>query len=95
LAAEEGGKVMGNIYIFFTPGLRNEASISNLFVAKSQRRKKIGSALITEAINWLKQKGVKRVRMVVYRKNKNALSFLKKFGFKKEPIKVFWLTKPI
>jgi len=95
LLAEEDDRIIGNIYIFFAPGLRREGTISNLFVIKSQRKKGVASKLMATAIEWLQKRGLKRIRMVVHKKNRTALSFLKKFGFKKEPIKVFWLIKSI
>lgn len=93
LVAEENGKIIGNIDVHFTPGLRKEGSLYNLFVIKSKRGRGIGSELMNEGINLLKQKEIKSIRMIVHRKNINALSFLRKFNFKKEPIKVFWLRK--
>jgi ribosomal protein S18 acetylase RimI-like enzyme len=91
--AEKGKEIVGNVSIMVCPHLRKEGTIYGLFVIKSQRRKGIGTKLMLKALEYLKKKSVKRVRVIVHRKNKIALSFLKKFNFSKEPIKVFWLTK--
>lgn len=93
--AEKDGKVVGNASLFFAPGLRNEGTIFNVFVSKHQRRQGIGSKLVTEAAKWLEKHEIKEIRMVVHRKNKVGLLFLRKLKFKKEPIKVFWMAKSI
>lgn len=93
--AEKKGRIVGNVHIFFAPGLRKEGTIFNLFVIKSARRKGIASRLLTKAIDWSKKQKIKKVIMVIHKNNEDGLFFLKKFGFKKEPITVFWLTKSI
>ena len=93
--AEEKDKIVGFVYATFSPGILKSGWISEIFVAETFRQKGIGSQLIEKGIDWLKQKGAKRVELTAYKINHKALSFYKKHQFKKQPAKFIRLGKEI
>ncbi len=51
-------------------------------VIKEYREEGIGNVLLKETLNWAKKLGIKIVILDVFKTNKRALNFYKKFGFK-------------
>ena len=83
LVAEGKDQIIGylwgrmTIYIYKKTGY-----FDDVFVRKEFRGKKIGTSLIKDFISIMKKKGVKRFRLGVSIRNKDALKFYKKLGFK-------------
>ena len=55
--------------------------IEELFVKKDFRNKGVGRRLVKKFIGWSKKKGVRRILVIVYSKNKKGINFYKKIGF--------------
>jgi GNAT superfamily N-acetyltransferase len=62
--------------------LPNYAEAENMFVLPEYRSKGIGTKLLKEFLKWCKAKGSKRVKLVVDSRNKKALDFDRRIGFK-------------
>jgi len=79
IIAENKGKVVG----YTICELKNDsAEIISLAVASTWRQKGIGKALTSFLINHFKESGIKEIFLHVRIKNKVAVSFYQKFGFK-------------
>lgn len=80
LVADEGGVVRG--YIDMTVQAWHMTGwINNLVVAKSSRRRGIGSALLKAAVRWGYEQGLKQVVAETQTKNYPAICFYQKNGF--------------
>jgi ribosomal protein S18 acetylase RimI-like enzyme len=55
--------------------------IDNLVVDESERRKGAGTALVREALDWLKSRGMTRVELNVAEVNEAGIAFWKSQGF--------------
>ena len=62
--------------------------VSNLFIQKKYRNKGLGKKLLTASLKWLKQNKVKYISLEIHLKNKNALKFYRKLGFKDYTLKL-------
>lgn len=93
--AQKDEEIIGYVVARFSPGLCTSGRINEILVTKSERGKGIGTKLVERALSLLKKKGVKRVKLWVYKKNKKALTLYERLGFEKEPSKVFILGKEI
>lgn len=93
--AEENGEITGFIIPTFSPGVTRSGWIGSIFISEPFRRKGTGSKLMEKGIDWLKQKGAKKVELTAYEVNQEALSFYKKNNFKKQPVKFVRLGKKI
>jgi ribosomal protein S18 acetylase RimI-like enzyme len=58
------------------------AYIWDLFVLKEYRNRGIGTALIKDAIDYLKSTGVDKIGLLVNYRNENAKKMFEKIGFK-------------
>lgn len=58
------------------------AYIWDLFVLKEYRQMGIGTALLNEAIEYLRLQGANRIALLVNYWNENAKKFFEKLGFK-------------
>jgi len=56
--------------------------IENMGVTSNARHKGIGGMLISELVNLINEKGIKKIYVTSYLKNNNAVEFYKKNGFK-------------
>ena len=93
-AAAEGSKIIGMIsakiyYALPTHNSEKRGYLSNLFVEKEFRKKKVGSKLAEKAIDWLKSQGAKTVRGEIYCENTASIEFCKSLGFKEYSLKIF------
>jgi len=61
---------------------QNYGYIDDIFILKEFRKKGLGVKLINDFIKKIKKKKVKRIRLGVNIKNKNAIKVYKKLGFK-------------
>ncbi len=59
----------------------NTGWINNLAVARSQRRQRIGQALLQAGIQWSRERGLGRLMVEAQTKNYPAISFYQKQGF--------------
>jgi diamine N-acetyltransferase len=57
--------------------------IDSIFIKAEQRRKGIGTELITLAIHWLQNQKCETIRVAIAEGNENALDFYRRFGFEK------------
>ncbi|MDD5651388.1 MAG: GNAT family N-acetyltransferase [Candidatus Nanoarchaeia archaeon] len=80
------GKIVGYLIgaINKTESYRNIkkiAEIDNMFILPQFRGLNIGSSLYNKFINWMKTKGIKKIRVIASSKNGKAIDFYKKNGF--------------
>ena len=55
--------------------------LKNMFVLEEYRGKGIGTELINKFIEWCKERGTKRIRIVASVQNKKAIELYRKLGF--------------
>ena len=79
IVAENNGKIIG-----YTTGRPKEelAEIISLAVDPTWRQKGVGAKLTNFLIEHFKEKGLKEISLCVRTKNKKAISFYQKLGFK-------------
>ncbi|WP_297534776.1 ribosomal protein S18-alanine N-acetyltransferase [Thermococcus sp.] len=81
LVAEYNGKVIGYVMAYLRPDL--EGHIMSIAVDKRYRGNGIGSALLTEAIERLIERGARYIGLEVRVSNEKAIKLYERFGFKK------------
>lgn len=90
LKATKNNQILGYISLeLITP----DANICNIAVTEKARAKGIGSMLVTQALNFLKQQGIERVLLEVAKDNLAALSLYEKAGFKNIAVRPFYYGK--
>jgi ribosomal protein S18 acetylase RimI-like enzyme len=85
--AREGNSIVGFVQLYYTfssLSLGKVAIINDLFVEPKSRKKKIGSMLISQAIEHGKEKKVSFLTLSTQIANTNAQELYKKLGFKKD-----------
>ena len=87
IAETENGKLIGYIIgtiltprPWRTPGIY--AELESIFVEKEHQGSGLGSKLINNFVDWCKTNKVNRTSLLVDPKNKSAIEFYKKYGFK-------------
>jgi RimJ/RimL family protein N-acetyltransferase len=55
-----------------------------LMVAKSHRRRGVGSALLEAAVGWARSRGVQKLELHVFPHNEGAIRLYEQFGFEQE-----------
>lgn len=93
LVAEDGGKVIGNIFIIHYG--KKVSYLFRLAVRKEVREKGIGSALIKKAEEVIKQRGATEVGLYVDSGNLNLQDFYKKRSFKISPKTYYYMWKEL
>lgn len=92
LVAEYKSEIIGYLAAFiwrFEPFLKvKRAELENMFVQEEYRSLGIGSKLVKEFFRWCKDKGVKKGRVVTFTRNKKAINFYMKNGFKDHEVKL-------
>lgn len=78
IASEAKGKLTG---FLIARHARDEAEILNLAVAPEERRKGLGQALLSAAVESFRLRGVSRVFLEVRESNRPAIAFYEKRGF--------------
>lgn len=58
------------------------AEIENMYIKEKYRKRGVGAALVKAVLKLAKQKGARRFRVEVLIKNKSAVKFYRKLGFK-------------
>ncbi|WP_457742372.1 ribosomal protein S18-alanine N-acetyltransferase [Thermococcus sp.] len=81
LVAEYNGKVVGYVMAYLRPDL--EGHIMSIAVDSAYRGNGIGSALLTEAIERLIERGARYIGLEVRVSNEGAIRLYERFGFKK------------
>ncbi len=78
--------IVGWVHIFRTERIESECfgEIGGLIVSKGYRNQGIGKKLILAAETWLKQHGIKRLRVRSNIKRNESHNFYSKLGFEKE-----------
>jgi ribosomal protein S18 acetylase RimI-like enzyme len=85
--AERQGRIVGYVYAAIEPlswkELRDEAGfIHDLLVADDARRLGIGEALLEQAIEWLRERGMPRVLLGTAAQNETARRLFERRGFR-------------
>ena len=65
----------------FYRNINNFAELDDMYILEEYRSKKYGSYLYAEFIKWCKAKNVKRLKVLVTAKNKQAIQYYQKKGF--------------
>lgn len=83
LLAQDNEKIVGYLMGNFTSYKKKKTgNIDFLFVPKNHRKKGIASLLMKTFTKILKKKGIKKYKLKMNIKNKNAFNFYKNLGFK-------------
>ena len=87
LVAEHAGHIVGYVYAAIEPlswkELRDRCGyIHDLLVTDEARRTGVGDALLTQAIDWLRQQGMPRVVLGTAAQNENARRLFERRGFR-------------
>jgi ribosomal protein S18 acetylase RimI-like enzyme len=78
--AEEDGKPVGLIFVD-TDFPDAQAFIDNIYVAPEHRRRDIGSRLVQYAMDFLKERGIRQVDLMVTAENEPAIQLYKSIGY--------------
>lgn len=81
LVAEYNGRVIGYVMAYLRPDL--EGHIMSIAVDKRYRGNGIGSALLTEAIERLIERGARYIGLEVRVSNEKAIKLYERFGFRR------------
>lgn len=76
------GFIQGDIRIRGLRKIKEYGHVTEIFVKNKYRGKSIGTSLMVELVRWFKSKKIKYVELGVNSKNKNAIKFYKKLGYK-------------
>jgi diaminopimelate decarboxylase len=87
LVAVEEGRVVGSLSIRRDehPATRHVASLG-MFVAAAWRGRRVGTALMEEALRWAREQGVEKLELTVYPHNAAAIALYRRFGFTDEGV---------
>jgi GNAT superfamily N-acetyltransferase len=80
LVAEEDSEVRGYLDMSVQPW-HLTGWVDHLAVAKDHRRKGVGTVLVKKAIDWARQRGLRRLMVEIQTKNYPAICFCQKNGF--------------
>jgi L-phenylalanine/L-methionine N-acetyltransferase len=83
--AEDDGRVVGRLSLSRDPhpASRHVADVG-LMVAAGNRRRGIGTSLLTEAVEWGRRSGITKLELHVFPWNEPALRLYESFGFERE-----------
>ena len=83
--AEADGTLVGRLSVGRDghPASRHVADLG-LMVARSHRRRGIGSALLAQAVEWARGAGVEKLELHVFPHNEGAIRLYERFGFERE-----------
>ncbi len=79
--AYENTKVVGFCNSYFNPNQKLIGTINTLGILPSYQHRGIGSALFASRVEFLRDKGCKKINLPVDAKNERALKLYEKFGF--------------
>jgi RimJ/RimL family protein N-acetyltransferase len=83
--AEDGGEIVGRLSLSRDPhpASRHVADLG-LMVAESHRRHGLGTALLSQAVEWARASDVRKLELHVFPWNEPALGLYASFGFERE-----------
>lgn len=83
LVAQAEGKLVGELSLKSISPRRAVRHVATLGMSVKQgwRRKGVGRALLTDALEWAPTAGIKRVELYVYARNAPAIALYEAFGF--------------
>jgi ribosomal protein S18 acetylase RimI-like enzyme len=81
LIGHVGGAIVGDASLFLKPDWHQYGLIFDLYIKPEYRRQHLGSALVEAVMHALRNKGVKRFRIVGLAQNEAALRLYRKTGF--------------
>jgi len=83
--AEDGADIVGRLSLSRDPhpASRHVADLG-LMVAESHRRHGLGTALLSQAVEWARASGVRKLELHVFPWNEPALGLYTSFGFERE-----------
>jgi ribosomal protein S18 acetylase RimI-like enzyme len=79
--AEAAGEIVGQIHVDASGHGFGEIGMA---VAREWRGKGVGSALMAEAIDWARERGLHKLSLSVFAHNDAAIALYRKFGFVEE-----------
>lgn len=83
LVAENNNNLVGYLVASLFIGINNKFGyIDHIFVSQDYRKNKIGELLVKEFRMILKKKKLSRIKLAVNIRNKRAIKFYRKLGFK-------------
>ncbi len=89
IVAEKNHKIIG--FIIGLKTIEEKAKILMLAVSKNYRKQKVGTILLQDFIQIVKNEKIKKILLEVRKNNKEAITFYKKNGFqRKEILKEFY-----
>jgi ribosomal protein S18 acetylase RimI-like enzyme len=87
LVAHRGDELVATAYAKISPQDHNSDSyIGGLYIASSARRSGLGSQLLEQRLQWLRDQGCRKVLTEVERTNTPAMNLMHKYGFVEESI---------
>ena len=83
--AEDGRDIVGRLSLSRDPhpASRHVADLG-LMVAESHRRHGLGTALLSQAVEWARASGIRKLELHVFPWNEPALGLYTSFGFERE-----------
>jgi ribosomal protein S18 acetylase RimI-like enzyme len=78
LVAVAGDEIVGSIHVDVSPHGFGELGMC---VARGWRDRGVGSALVAEAIEWARERGLHKLSLDVFAHNARAIALYHKFGF--------------
>ena len=83
--AEDGGDIVGRLSLSRDPhpASRHVADLG-LMVAESHRRHGLGTALLSQAVEWARASGVRKLELHVFPWNEGAIALYEAVGFRQE-----------
>jgi len=82
LAAVEGGTMLGNAVVFFRSGTRS-ARLYSIAVARTERGRGLGEALLSAAESAARGRGANRLRLEVRPDNRAAIRLYERRGYRR------------
>jgi len=80
--AEQGGAIVGSIFVMPSDGLEGSAQLRMLYVEPSARGQGVGTALVAQAVNFARANGYRRMRLWTHTIQTSARKIYAAAGFK-------------
>ncbi len=74
--------------------LRRQGHVSSLFVMPAHRKKGLATRLVEELLKWLREKGIRDVRLAAHSDNTPALKLFGRLGFQEYAIEMAKSLQP-
>jgi len=79
--AEQGGSIVGSIFVMPTDGLTGSAQLRMLYVEPSARGQGVGTALVKQAVGFARDNGYARMRLWTHTNQQSARKIYAAAGF--------------